>query len=64
MQADHRSLTSAPSPSQESTKTQAAKPDNGKPDKTHLSPKGAEVMGALVAEDLKKAEPDLSPYIQ
>jgi pectinesterase len=35
-----------------------------KPDKTHLSPKGADVMGKLVAEDLKKVEPDLRPYIQ
>ena len=35
-----------------------------KPDKTHLSPKGAAVMGALVAEDLKKVAPELSPYIQ
>jgi pectinesterase len=35
-----------------------------KPDKTHLSPKGAEVMGKLVAEDFKKLEPDLSPYIR
>jgi lysophospholipase L1-like esterase len=34
------------------------------PDKTHLSPKGAEVMGKLVAEDLKKVVPDLAPYIQ
>ncbi len=35
-----------------------------KPDKTHLSPKGAEVMGKLVAEDLKNAEPELSAYIR
>ena len=35
-----------------------------KPDKTHLSPKGAEVMGRFVAEDLKNVQPDLSPYIQ
>jgi lysophospholipase L1-like esterase len=35
-----------------------------KPDKTHLSPKGADVMGKLVAEDLKTIVPDLSAYIQ
>jgi len=35
-----------------------------KPDKTHLSPKGAEVMGKLVAENLKAVEPDLAPYIE
>ncbi len=52
-------FASAPSQSQE-----PAKPEPAKPDKTHLSPKGAEVMGALVAEDLKKVEPELTPYIQ
>ena len=35
-----------------------------KPDKTHLSPKGIEVMGRLVAEDVKKVEPALGAYIQ
>jgi len=54
----------APSPSQEPAKAEPAKLDGGKPDKTHLSPKGAAVMGALVAEDLKKVEPELGSYIQ
>ncbi|HUI06116.1 MAG TPA: pectinesterase family protein [Verrucomicrobiae bacterium] len=53
-----------PSTNQEPAKAGPAKLDNGKPDKTHLSPKGADVMGALVAEDLKKVEPELAPYIQ
>jgi pectinesterase len=35
-----------------------------KPDKTHLSPKGAEAMGRFVAEDLKNLQSDLNPYIQ
>ncbi|HUJ12012.1 MAG TPA: pectinesterase family protein [Verrucomicrobiae bacterium] len=35
-----------------------------KPDKTHLSAKGAEIMGRIVAEELKRVEPDLSPYIR
>ncbi len=39
-------------------------PSMGKPDKTHLSPKGIEAMGRLVAEDLKKVEPDLAACIQ
>ena len=35
-----------------------------KPDKTHLSSKGAEIMGKLVAEDLKQAVPNLNDDIQ
>jgi len=55
-----------PTASEEFDPPLASKPDQppAKPDKTHLSPKGAEVMGKLVAEDLKKAVPALSSYIQ
>jgi pectinesterase len=34
------------------------------PDKTHLSPKGQEIVGKLVAEELKKVVPELAPYIK
>ena len=34
------------------------------PDKTHLSPKGSEVFGVIVAEELMKVEPALAPYIK
>ena len=34
-----------------------------KPDKTHLSPKGQQAFGQLVAEELKKVEPSLAAYI-
>ncbi len=34
------------------------------PDRTHLSPKGSEVFGALVADELMKAEPTLAPYLR
>jgi lysophospholipase L1-like esterase len=33
-------------------------------DKSHLSPKGADVMGRLVAENLGKVVPELRPYIE
>jgi lysophospholipase L1-like esterase len=33
-------------------------------DKTHLSPRGAEAFGAIVADELKKVEPALAPYIK
>ena len=36
---------------------------DGKPDHTHLSPKGAEVMAGLIAEELRKAEPKLSKLL-
>jgi len=39
-------------------------PSTDKPDKTHLSAKGAEVMGKVVADELKTVEPDLTAYIQ
>jgi acetyl esterase/lipase/lysophospholipase L1-like esterase len=55
-----------PKASEEFDPAIVSKPDQPppKPDKTHLSPKGAEVMGKLVAENLKTVEPDLAPYIQ
>ena len=34
------------------------------PDRTHLSAKGSEVFGALVADELKQAEPALAPYLR
>jgi pectinesterase len=34
------------------------------PDKTHLSPRGSEVFGAMVADELRKVEPALAPYIK
>jgi len=34
------------------------------PDKTHLSPKGSAVFGALVAEELMKVEPALAAYFK
>ncbi len=34
------------------------------PDRTHLSPKGSEVFGTLVADELKNAEPALAPYLK
>jgi lysophospholipase L1-like esterase len=37
---------------------------DGKPDRTHLSPEGAPVMAALVADELRKAVPALSPYLR
>jgi pectinesterase len=57
-------LAPTPTQNQEPAKSEPANPDQAKPDKTHLSPKGAEVMGKLVAEDLKQVMPDLAPYIQ
>jgi pectate lyase len=36
----------------------------GKTDHTHLSPKGAEVMAKLVAEELGKVEPGLAKYLK
>jgi pectinesterase len=36
---------------------------DGKPDHTHLSPKGSEVMARIVADDLRKVEPKLAPLI-
>jgi pectinesterase len=34
------------------------------PDRTHLSPRGSEVFGAMVAEELGKVEPSLARYIK
>jgi lysophospholipase L1-like esterase len=34
------------------------------PDKTHLSPRGSEVFGRLVADELKTVEPALAPYLK
>jgi pectinesterase len=33
-------------------------------DRTHLSPEGAEIIGKMLAEELKKAVPELSPYFK
>jgi pectate lyase len=35
-----------------------------RPDKTHLSAKGSEAMAKLVAEELRKVEPDLAKYLK
>ncbi|MCX7049162.1 MAG: rhamnogalacturonan acetylesterase [Candidatus Sumerlaeota bacterium] len=44
----------------------APKPDaqDKRADKTHLTPKGQEVFGRMVVEELKKAAPSLAPYIR
>jgi lysophospholipase L1-like esterase len=41
-----------------------AKAKSTGPDKTHLSPRGSEAFGAIVADELKKLEPALVPYIK
>lgn len=41
-----------------------ASKDPAKQDRTHLSPKGGEVMAGLVAEELRKAEPRLAKYLK
>jgi lysophospholipase L1-like esterase len=41
----------------------ASKPA-GKVDRTHLSDKGSEVMGKLVADELRKVEPKLAAYLK
>ena len=33
-------------------------------DGTHLNAKGSDLVGSIVAEELKKAVPDLAPYIK
>jgi len=33
-------------------------------DKTHLSPEGADIVGQIVADELKKAVPELLPYVK
>lgn len=38
--------------------------DPAKPDHTHLSSKGGEVMALLVADELRKAEPRLAKYLK
>ncbi|HYE20358.1 MAG TPA: rhamnogalacturonan acetylesterase [Tepidisphaeraceae bacterium] len=38
-------------------------PPTDKPDLTHVSPKGAELFGRVVAEELIKAVPELAPYV-
>ncbi|MBI3879563.1 MAG: rhamnogalacturonan acetylesterase [Verrucomicrobia bacterium] len=39
------------------------KTKDGKPDHTHLSPKGAEVMAGLIAAELRKSEPKLAKLL-
>ncbi|HEY6170527.1 MAG TPA: rhamnogalacturonan acetylesterase [Verrucomicrobiae bacterium] len=39
------------------------KTKDGKPDHTHLSPKGAEVMAGLIADELRKVEPRLAKLL-
>ena len=39
-------------------------PKNKGPDKTHLSPKGQEVFGQMVADQLKTVVPALAPYFK
>jgi pectinesterase len=41
-----------------------AKAKAAAPDKTHLSPRGSEAFGVIVADALKKVEPALAPYIK
>ena len=40
------------------------KKDNGDWDNTHLNAKGAEMIGALVTDELKKAVPELATHIR
>ena len=51
-------------PIPKSASTQPASTRPAGPDRTHLSPKGAEIMGRLVADELKKVEPRLAGYIK
>jgi len=37
---------------------------DGRPDRTHLSPKGQAVMARLVVEELRKAVPELGPHLK
>jgi len=37
---------------------------NGKPDRTHLAPKGQAIMGELVASLLSQAVPELAPHLR
>ena len=41
----------------------AAPGPDGKPDKTHLSPKGSDFFGAMIARELARAVPELAPYL-
>jgi len=47
-----------------SSTTQSAESQPAHPDHTHLSPKGAEVFGRIVADELKKVEPRLTRYFK
>lgn len=38
--------------------------DPAKPDRTHLSPKGADVMAQIVADELRKVEPSLAKILK
>jgi lysophospholipase L1-like esterase len=37
---------------------------DGKPDRSHLNARGSEAMARLVAEELRRAMPDLAPYLK
>lgn len=39
------------------------KTKDGKPDHTHLSPKGGEIMAGLIADELRKSEPALAKLL-
>ena len=41
-----------------------ADPKDAKPDRTHLSPKGADLFGRIVADDLIKVIPELAPFVR
>jgi lysophospholipase L1-like esterase len=51
-----------PAPNPNATRAAESRPAVA--DATHLSPKGAEVMGKIVVEELKKVEPRLAAYFK
>jgi lysophospholipase L1-like esterase len=53
-----------PKPRPGDTGTPPGKAAAGGPDRTHLSPRGSEVFGRLVAEELRKVEPSLAPVLK
>ncbi|HYJ47789.1 MAG TPA: hypothetical protein VEV81_14325, partial [Pyrinomonadaceae bacterium] len=40
------------------------KPDGKEMDYTHLGEKGSEMIGKLVADELRRVEPELAPHIR
>lgn len=53
-----------PAPKAKSARTASAPAAAPAPDTTHLSPKGAAVMGRIVADELRKTVPELAEYVR